>query len=180
MNARARSVSPDPNAVRIANAYYKAKILHPDLTQAQFAATALPSVSGKQRSPESGARYLRLILANARGKQSHYQTRTGAKIVARANIHRAEPNIYQVHVRMTNGEQRSFNVVSPEFTSQLDVFEVADSPRIPKAVEQKMTAWQIQSPPQEGAATLEMESFLVSKPRWKHGGAKFTGPVIYV
>jgi hypothetical protein len=107
-------VPRDDTAERVRIAYYKAKAANPKLTQREFAAKALPSVTKKERKPESGERYLRLILKGER---------SGREIVAKGSRTDAGGfrDRFQVVVKDKAGNARSLNLVGLGAKSTLDI-----------------------------------------------------------
>lgn len=114
----------DPDAQKIAAAYYRAKLANPKLTQGEFARKTFPTITerhsaaksrAEQRKIEqSGARYLRLVLE---GK------RTGRINVQRGELKRpgGQVDLYQVFVPIAGGGWKSFDLGAIGGRSTFDI-----------------------------------------------------------
>jgi hypothetical protein len=140
----ARTKLTDPDAQRIAAAYYRAKAANPKLTQGEFARKSFPTISErygeaksrtKQKSIEnSGARYLRLVLE---GK------RTGRVNVKRSMATRpgGQNDLFQVFVPV-GGDWKSFDLTAIGARSTFDIPLIEAQLRAdPSALLTKRDAW---------------------------------------
>lgn len=137
--ARPRRDDLPPSAKRIANAFEEARqsVWEQEgrrLTQAEFAATALPPTRGGK--PQS-ARYLRLLLE---GK------RTGSLLETRASRTR----LINVEVESPSGDVRSITMRVPKGQSTIDVYKS----NVRANVEKAENAWQKRYAEYEGKGRI--------------------------